>query len=122
MALIGRFIGVNRYSDPNIRDLSGAGRDALALWALFGDTVPDMDAKLISGTDATFATIRTAIQDTLQNATPEDTVILFFSGHGSQDHRLAAFDTQLSDLANTTVPMQEIADLFKNSLASPFYG
>jgi helicase len=35
------FVGVDRYSDPLIRDLAGAGNDARALWALFTDTIPD---------------------------------------------------------------------------------
>src|SRR2546423_13504924 len=117
MALIGRFIGVNRYLDRNIRDLNGAGRDALALWALFSDTIPEIDAGLLINADANVSSIRQAIKDTLENATPDDTVILFFSGHGSPDHRLTAHDTSLEDLENTTVPMQELADLFKVSNA-----
>lgn len=117
MALIGRFIGVNRYLDPNIRDLNGAGRDAIALWALFSDTIPEMDAGLLVNADANVHSIRQALQETLENATSDDTVILFFSGHGTHDHRLTAHDTSRGDLENTTVPMQELADLFKRSSA-----
>lgn len=117
MALIGRFIGVNKYQDNNIRNLTGAKRDAVALWALFSDTLPDMDAKLFADEQADIASIKISIKETLEAAKPEDTVILYFSGHGSKNHRLAAFDTQLSDLDNTTVPMQAIADLFRSSNA-----
>ncbi len=117
MALIGRFIGVNRYLDRNIRDLNGAGRDAIALWALFSDTISEMDAGLLINADANVGSIRRALKETLENATSDDTVILFFSGHGSHDHRLAAHDTSLRDLENTTVPMQELADLFRASNA-----
>ncbi len=117
MALIGRFIGVNRYLDRNIRDLNGAERDAIALWALFSDTIPEIDARLLTNADANVNSIRQALQETLKNATPDDTVIVFFSGHGSSDHRLTAHDTSLEDLENTTVAMQEIADLFKASQA-----
>jgi len=117
MALIGRFIGVNRYLDRNIRDLNGAGRDAIALWALFSDTMPEIDARLLINADANVNGIRQALRETLENATPDDTVILFFSGHGSHDHRLTAHDTSLGDLENTTIPMQELADLFKVSNA-----
>lgn len=117
MALIGRFIGVNRYLDRNIRDLNGAGRDAIALWALFSDTMPEIDARLLINADADVNGIRQALRETLENATSDDTVILFFSGHGSHDHRLAAHDTSLGDLENTTIPMQELADLFKVSNA-----
>ena len=117
MALIGRFIGVNRYIDRNIRDLNGAGRDAIALWALFSDTIPEIDARLLINANANVNGLRQALQETLENATSDDTVIVFFSGHGSPDHRLTAHDTSLEDLANTTLPMQELADLFKASQA-----
>lgn len=117
MVFIGRFIGVDKYLDPDIRDLNGAGRDAIALWALFYDTIPDIDAQLLVGIDANVNAIKQAIKDTLEKATDEDSVILFFSGHGSHDHRLAAHDTVLKNLAGTTIPMQELADLFKSSKA-----
>lgn len=117
MTLVGRFIGVNKYLDRNIRDLNGAGRDAIALWALFSDTIPGMDAQLLINADANVTSIRQAFQETLEGAALDDTVILFFSGHGSPDHRLAAHDTSLVDLENTTIPMQELAELFKRSRA-----
>jgi len=117
MAIIGRFIGVNKYLDPDIRNLTGAGRDALALWALFSDTITNIDSKLLLNEDASVAGIRSSLKETFETATSEDTVILFFSGHGSKDHRLAAYDTELSKLVGTTVPMQEIADLFRQSKA-----
>src|SRR5258708_15567795 len=117
MTLVGRFIGVNKYLDLNIRDLNGAGRDAIALWALFSDTIPGMDAQLIINADANVTSIRQAFRETLESAALDDTVILFFSGHGSPDHRLAAHDTSLVDLENTTIPMEEVAELFKCSRA-----
>jgi helicase len=117
MALKARFIGVNSYADPNISNLSGARRDALALWALFSDSLPGLQAELITASEATVNSIRYAFTETLENATDDDELILFYSGHGSPDHRLAAYDTQLADLINTTVSMQELADLFKQSKA-----
>ena len=33
------FVGINRYLDPAIPELSGARRDAIALWALFTGTI-----------------------------------------------------------------------------------
>jgi hypothetical protein len=41
MALYAAFVGVDKHRDLGIRDLAGARRDATALWALFGDTLPD---------------------------------------------------------------------------------
>jgi hypothetical protein len=117
MALKARFIGVDSYIDPDIPNLSGARRDALALWALFSDSLSDIQAELITASDATANNIRRAITETLGNASEDDELILFYSGHGSQDHRLAAHDTKLADLINSTVSMQEVADLFKQSKA-----
>ena len=42
------FIGINQYRDPAISNLSGAKRDAVALEALFADTIPDLDARLLT--------------------------------------------------------------------------
>src|SRR6266700_3689417 len=117
MAVIARFIGANTYLDPNISDLIGAGNDALALWALFSDTIAGIDAQLIVGATATVQGIRQALRETLENATADDTVIFFYSGHGSHDHRLAAYDTSLTDLTRTTVPMQDLAEHFKRCQA-----
>ncbi len=117
MALIGKFIGVNTYIDRDIKNLAGAGRDALALWALFSDTLPAMQAELLTAANADLNNIKRALKETLESATEDDEIILFYSGHGSPDHRLAAHDTLLTDLINTTVSMQELADLFRQSKA-----
>jgi helicase len=117
MAVIARFIGANTYLDASISDLIGAGNDALALWALFSDTIAGIDAQLIVGAAATVQGIQQALRETLETATADDTVIFFYSGHGSHDHRLAAYDTSLTDLTRTTVPMQDLAEHFKRCQA-----
>jgi helicase len=65
MALLATFIGVGKYSDPAIRDLIGATRDAKALHALFADTVPSSNPQLLVDFDATAGAIRKALADTL---------------------------------------------------------
>jgi replicative superfamily II helicase len=87
------------------------------LHALFSDTLPQSSPKLLIDSDATVANIRKALQDTLAAATTDDVVIFSFSGHGSHDHRLAACDTKLSDLTNTSIGMEELAELFKSTKA-----
>jgi hypothetical protein len=39
-----RFIGVGRFADPSISELTGCVRDATALCALFQDSAPGIDA------------------------------------------------------------------------------
>ena len=117
MAFLSTFVGAGKYSDPQIRDLVGSTRDALALHALFSDSLPDSNPALLIDDQATTTNIRAALQGTLGRATSDDVVIFSFSGHGSHDHRLAAFDTKLSDLANTSIAMDELAELFKSTKA-----
>jgi hypothetical protein len=87
------FIGIDCYADPRVRDLTGARRDATALWALFADNLPSDAIRLVTDSQATAGAVRAALDDTLGSAAPEDTVILSFSGHGTHDHRLVAHDT-----------------------------
>jgi len=111
------FIGIDKYRDPQIRDLTGARRDAKALWALFCDTISDIEANLLIDENATTAAIRHALDETLGAAGPNDTVILSFSGHGSHDHRIVTHDTALDSLTDTTISMEELATRFKESKA-----
>jgi len=41
------FVGINKHLDTTIPELSGAHRDATALWALFTDTVDGLSARLL---------------------------------------------------------------------------
>jgi helicase len=111
------FIGINKYSDPRIRDLSGARRDALALWSLFCDTIPDIEAQLLTDAEARVDSIRLALDQTLGAANEDDIVIVSFAGHGTHDHRIVAHDTLLDALPDSTISMSELASRFKNSSA-----
>lgn len=113
MAFLATFVGVGKYADPSIRDLVGSTRDAVALHALFADSFPASNPTLLVDDAATAENIRKMLQATLGAATSDDVVIFSFSGHGSHDHRLAAFDTTLSALAASSVGMDELAGLFK---------
>src|ERR1051325_6093616 len=102
------FVGADKHRDIAIRDLTGARRDATALWALFCDTLPGITAALVVDAEATVERVRRALDETLGVAGPDDTVIITFSGHGTHDHRLVAHDTAAADLQGTTIPMQEV--------------
>ena len=111
------FIGVDKYTDSTVRELTGAVRDAIALWALVSDTMPAVASRLIVNADATTATIRAALQETLASASEDDTVILTFSGHGTRSQRLVTHDTSRTNLDSTTIGMDELATAFKASKA-----
>src|SRR5262245_52774860 len=112
MTIKGVFIGVNKHIDQSIGELAGACFDATALWALFSDTVPSLESRLLLDVEATLAASRAAITWALSSATPDDAVSLAFAGHGAADGRLVFSDTLTTDLDNTTLPMTELADVF----------
>jgi len=117
MAIKGIFIGIDKYADSRIRELTGARRDALALWSLFKDSIPQIDATLIDDNIATLANVRRTLESLLGQAADDDVVVITFSGHGSHNHRFAVYDSNLDDLDGTTMPMETLANLFRNSRA-----
>jgi helicase len=118
VALKAVFIGVNKHVDANIPELTGARRDATALWALFTDTFYDeLTGQLLVDETATHTDVRQAVLGILSAATTDDVVVITFAGHGSPDGRLVLFDTNIADLAQTTLSMADLADAFKGTNA-----
>ena len=115
--LIVRCVGVDRHRDVRVPDLTGARHDATALWALVRDTLPDADARLVADEEATADEIRRVLGDTLAMARPGDDVLISFAGHGTHDHRLVAHDTAPEQYEATTIPMAELAALFRTTRA-----
>lgn len=117
MAIRTTFVGIDRHAAPDVRDLSGARRDALALGCLFANSVPNVRSKVLCDEDATVSAVRDAIAYTLGAAGPEDTVVFSFSGHGTPDHRLVLHDTRRDLLHDTTIAMTDVPDAFRSSKA-----
>ena len=117
MSFVANFIGINKYANQSIRELTCALRDATALWALFCDTIPEIRAELLTNERATYERIRKVLKTTLGSAGQDDIVIISFAGHGTHDHRLVAYNTIMEDLNNTAISMQELATFFKSSSA-----
>lgn len=111
------FVGINKHLDPTIPELSGARRDATALWALFTDTIDGLSSRLLLDEAATYAEVKHAILGTLTAAQSDDIVVISFAGHGSPDGNFVAFDTDAANLAGTSVSMVELAEAFKATKA-----
>ena len=110
MSFHGVFIGVDRYESPAINWLSCARRDAEALDALFTDNIPGQ-CKLLTNQQATRAAIKCEF-DRLANVGTDDTVVIAFSGHGSESHELITYDANPDDLAGTAIPLDELTQWF----------
>lgn len=111
------FVGINKHLDTSIPELSGARRDATALWALFTDTIEGLSARLLVDETATHAEVSGALLGTLVAASADDVVLIAFAGHGSPDGNLVLYDTDASDLAGTSQSMAGLADAFKTTKA-----
>ena len=104
--LRGLFIGIDRYRAPVTR-LSCAVADATALGSLFQDTL-EGEVRVLSDDEATGERIRDELAR-LQSAAEDDTVVVSFSGHGTEDHRLVPIDVDPSDIPNSCFALTELA-------------
>ena len=95
---------------PDIGFLSSAVRDATALHALFADGF-DSDPVLLTDADATRANIVTELQRMAATSADTDLVVVSFSGHGSTTHELVPYDAVRLRLAETGLPLDELAKL-----------
>ncbi len=110
MAFRGLFVGVDRYESPDIRDLSCAARDATALEALFADTLGGPTV-LLTDEDATRSRIEAELE-TLSQCDVDDTVVIAFSGHGSETHELIVHDTGFNNIDATSLPLDRLQEWF----------
>ena len=106
MAFRGLFIGIDRYRSPDINELSCARRDAVALEALFADTLGGTTV-LLTDQEATRERIAAEFV-ALENCDPGDTVVIGFSGHGSNTHELVTHDTDTNNILATAIPLDAV--------------
>ncbi len=109
MAVYATFVGVNIHADERIKELTGAVSDAIALWALFKDSIPEIKFSLLLNEEATTENIKASFDEHLNNASPDDTLLFFFAGHGSPDHHLVTYDTNRDDISESSIPMDELS-------------
>jgi replicative superfamily II helicase len=102
----GLFVGIDRYPTP-VNRLTCARADALALSTLFEDNFSGEVVTMLDG-DATLAAIRGGLE-TLTTAAEDDLVVVTFSGHGSEDHRLLPVDVIPDRLAESCLSLDELA-------------
>lgn len=120
-------IGVSRYRDPRLR-LKYADKDAESFRDFLldpnGGGVQPENLRFLENEDASFAGIRSALFDFLIKPGPDDLAIIYFAGHGTPDRRrpdnyyLLGYDTDLENLASTSVPMWDFPTLFERTLRS----
>jgi hypothetical protein len=121
-------IGVDKYVDPKIASLSYAKTDARnlakALATTRGRVFNSIKTTLLLDEDVTPKTTLQTIYELANATNPEDTLVLFFAGHGVDGNNFGQADagfmltTHLSrtaDLATTSVKWTDVANALARS-------
>ncbi len=117
-------VGINNYKDPNWRPLYYAGKDAEDMARALED--PDIAyfdkvIKLVEPWETTRSGILEALNQLNNwNMSPEDTVLIYFSTHGTlardKDHKLrqylVAYDSSFDNVADTAIEFDELVTAF----------
>jgi uncharacterized caspase-like protein len=106
----GRLVGIDRYASPHINWLSCARRDATALYSLFTDTLGG-SSLLVTDNVATRQHIAGAFE-ALWACSPDDVVVIAFSGHGTETHQLVTYDADIRNLEQTCIPLSTLTEWF----------
>jgi tetratricopeptide (TPR) repeat protein len=112
-------IGIDKYQDSRIPPLRYAVNDARVFYDMLTDpqhrgVMPD-HIQLLLGQEATDRTIKKAIGTWLRReAGEEDTVIIYYSGHGAPEGEKTywvTYNADIDDLYSTALSNNEIADM-----------
>jgi uncharacterized caspase-like protein/uncharacterized protein YecT (DUF1311 family) len=121
--LLGLAVGVDRYNDWRIPELNFAEHDAAVLAdALDRYDRANVEASVVSltGEAATTAATLADIRAKVAEATPADTLVFSFAGHGVVENGnlfLLSFDTDYGDLEKTALNWADIEAAFAASKA-----
>lgn len=115
-------VGINTYTDPYITDLSVCVDDVSAVHGLLS---PDYAvARLLTDSSPAGSPTRSQILGALssmsQNASEDDLLVFYFSGHGMTkdgESYLLPSDASLSALKHTAIAMRDVHELMEQSHA-----
>jgi Caspase domain len=113
-------VGINKYWDPDIKELQGAVRDAEEIRESLEGPGGFTILHSLIGPDATSENIRRSLYDLLwKSCDPCELVLFYFSGHGVLDgHRepyLAPYDINSKELLVRGIKMLELKQLLLES-------
>ena len=121
-------IGISEYGNKlslaSNEKLQFPETDAEALYAILlseeGGGIPPANIRLLLGRDATRAEVTRVIEDWLPSAaTANDTVFIYFSGHGHYENGagyLLTYDTDRQNIAGTSYPMARLQRALRDTI------
>ncbi|CAK0778277.1 putative Lipoprotein [Azospirillaceae bacterium] len=123
--LFGLGVGVNHYPKIPGADLAYAVQDAdafiAAIRANSGGRYKTIDAALLTEDKARNDSIMEALDRMIDQATAEDTIMVYFAGHGVKDGRdefyFLGYDTDIADPGKTALAWRNVAGVLARSRA-----
>ncbi|MEU6644579.1 DEAD/DEAH box helicase [Saccharomonospora sp. NPDC046836] len=106
----GLFVGVDSYLSDEMRQLRAAAWDVRKAHALFEDNFDGGAFTLLVDEKVTRPRLIKELELLRATSSPDDVVMIMFSGHGSSTHDLIVHDTDMADLAGTALPLAELFD------------
>ena len=110
-------LAVERYQDGRIVSVQFAEADATELAGVLGKLgIDSTNTVVLLSEKATKAAIESKVRRLTKKLKADDTCFVFFAGHGfskNGKNYITCHDTQLDDLQNTSIPLQEVFSNFK---------
>lgn len=110
-------IGISVYQDERL-NLRYTVNDAQGLFDVLTDplygAIPKENVQLLLSEQATTANIKKALNGLRRKSTPDDTVIIYYSGHGAQEEDQTywvTYDADIDDLLSTALNSNDIRDM-----------
>lgn len=121
-------IGANEYSDKRITPLDACENDAKKLYEILTDPkigfFPKDNVQLLIGEKVKSSLVKDALDQLGKKSTPNDIVLVFFSGHGAIDERQRPYwimqDTDIDKLRATGLAENELSNLFSDIKSTRF--
>src|SRR5690242_15458947 len=119
MRTLGFAIGVGNYKSQKLKRVPFAEKDAKDFRnAFIAQGCKEGDFQLLLTADATRTTMDYRLRRFLESAEKDDTLVIFYAGHGLFAHGrnfLTCVDSELDDVVRTCVAVDELFELFKAS-------
>jgi len=119
-------VGVNQYQDPRLPSLSYSASDCQGLVEALAEATQGFPSKEpiahhdFASHPPTLAAVRKSLEQIVAVAQPQDTILLYFSGHGVLDREtgqvvLCLSDTSKDNLLQTGLKLPDVLELLHQS-------
>jgi len=112
-------VAIENYQDKSIKPVKFAQNDVNGIKeSLLRLGVQEEEIITLLNDQATNAVIHSRIRKSIKSLSNDDWYYFYYAGHGFSENNInyiTCFDTQLNDMAKTSIPLQDLLGLIKDS-------